>query len=368
MIAVPLVAFSLIKGVTGLQNISRFSKLGGKTIFLYIITSVIAVLIGLGAGLIVNPGKLVDKEAITHIQQQNKAFAGELEAQTLALSGESGPLAFLDKIVPSNIISASSDNSRMLEVIFFALFFGLATLTLPQEKTKVVIRFFDGMNEIILKMVDYIIRLAPWGVTALMAGLVVDFGGNASIFMALGAYALTVIVSMLLFLFVLYPLFIHFFTQIPVLRFLKAMYPVQLFAFSTSSSAATLPLNIKTIQNKLGISETVVTFVCPVGTTINMDGTSCYQTIAVLFIAQALGIDLTISQLMVILLMTILSSIGTPSIPGGSYVILTMVLTSVGIPAEGLALIIGIDRPLDMLRTSVNVTGDAVICSIVDKK
>lgn len=368
LIAVPLVFFSLVKGVTGLQDISRFSKLGGKTVFLYIITSVFAVSVGLGAGLLMKPGELVNRETVAHIQEQYKTFAEEKEAAAQQQKAGKGPLAFLDEIVPSNIVSAASDNSRMLQLIFFALFFGLATLTIPHGQTEMVIRFFDGVNEIILRMVDYIIRLAPWGVAALMAGLVVDFGGDASVFSALAVYALTVVVSLFLFLFVFYPLIIHFFTGVPVKTFMRSMYPVQLFAFTTSSSAATLPLNMQTIQHKLGISESVTSFVCPVGTTINMDGTSCYQTIAVLFIAQALGIELTFSQLLVILLMTILSSIGTPAIPGGSYVILAMVLTSVGIPAEGLALIIGIDRPLDMLRTSVNVTGDAVICSIVDKK
>lgn len=179
---------------------------------------------------------------------------------------------------------------------------------------------------------------------------------------------MTVVICLFLFILLFYPLVIHFFTNIPVKKFMQSMYPVQLFAFTTSSSAATLPLNMHTIQHKVGVSETVTSFVCPVGATVNMDGTSCYQTIAVLFIAQALGIDLSFSQLLTILLVTILSSIGTPSIPGGSYVILAMVLTSVGIPAEGLALIIGIDRPLDMLRTAVNVTGDAVVCCIVDKK
>ena len=368
LIAVPLVFFSLIKGVTGLQDISRFSNLGGKTVFLYIITSVFAVLVGLGAGLLVKPGELVNKETVVHLQEQYKAFADEKGSVAQQQNQGKGPLAFLDEIVPSNIVSASSDNSRMLQVIFFALFFGLATLTIPHGKTELVVRFFDGMNEIVLRMVDYIIQLAPWGVAALMAGLVVDFGGDASVFSALAVYAFTVAFCLFLFLLVFYPLIIHFFTGVPVKKFMKAMYPVQLFAFTTSSSAATLPLNMSTIQHKIGISETVTSCVCHVGTTINMDGTSCYQTIAVLFIAQALGIDLSLSQILVILLMTILSSIGTPAIPGGSYVILAMVLTSVGIPAEGLALIIGIDRPLDMLRTSVNVTGDAVICSIVDKK
>lgn len=368
LIAVPLVFFSLVKGITGLQDISRFSKLGGKTVFLYSITSVFAVLVGLGAGLLLKPGELVNRETVAHIQEQYKAFAEEKEAVAQQQNEGKGPLAFLDEIVPSNIVSAASDNSRMLQLIFFALFFGLATLTIPHEQTEMVIRFFDGMNDIVLRMVDYIIRLAPWGVAALMAGLVLDFGGDASVFSALVVYALTVVGSLLLFLLVFYPLIIHFFTGVSVKTFMRSMYPVQLFAFTTSSSAATLPLNMETIRHKLGISDTVTSFVCPIGTTINMDGTSCYQTIAVLFIAQALGIDLTFSQLLVVLLMTILSSLGTPSIPGGSYVILAMVLTSVGIPAEGLALIIGIDRPLDMLRTSVNVTGDAVICSIVDKK
>ena len=172
---------------------------------------------------------------------------------------------------------------------------------------------------------------------------------------------------MFILVLIFYPSLIHFFTRIHVRNFIRAMYPVQLFAFSTSSSAATLPLTLETVERELKVSEEVSSFVLPVGTTINMDGTSCYQSIAILFIAQVLGIDLSISQLLIIVAMTILSSIGTPAIPGGSYVILTMVLTSVGIPAEGLALILGIDRPLDMLRTAVNVTGDATVASIVDK-
>lgn len=217
-------------------------------------------------------------------------------------------------------------------------------------------------------MIDYIIKVAPIGVTALMAGLVIDFDGETSIFAALGVYAVTVIVALLILITFFYPALIHFFTKMKAKNFIKAMYPVQLFAFTTSSSAATLPLTMETVENKLKVSNETASFVLPVGATINMDGTSCYQTIAVLFIAQVLGIDLGLQQLLIIIVMTILSSIGTPAIPGGSYVILTMVLTSVGIPAEGLALILGIDRPLDMLRTSVNVTGDATVASIIDGK
>lgn len=365
LIAIPLVFLSLIKGVTGLNDISKFSRLGGKTILIYLATTVFAVTIGLTMGLTVKPGTLVNQEQVAHMQESYRNIAAEkaLEAE---LTQDKGPLHFLNDIVPNNFISAAGDNSKMLQVIFFAIFFGIATLMIPKDKAQPVIAVIDGLNDIILKMVDYIIRIAPVGVTALMAGLVIDFEGDLSMFSALGVYALTVIITMFLLMFLFYPALIHFFTKIKVKDFLNAMYPVQLFAFTTSSSAATLPVSMETVEKKLNISKETTSFVLPVGTTINMDGTSCYQAIAVLFIAQILHIDLTLSQVLTVLAMTILSSIGTPAIPGGSYVILTMVLTSVGIPAEGLALILGIDRPLDMLRTAVNVTGDATVASIVD--
>ena len=256
----------------------------------------------------------------------------------------------------------------MLQVIFFAVFFGIAALTLPKDKITPVIALFDGLNDIILRMVDYIVKFAPWGVAALMAGLVTDAGGDMSIFGALSVYALVVAAGMFFLLLGFYPLLVRLFTKMSIKKFIRAMYPVQLFAFTTSSSAATLPVTMEVVEKDLKVSQEVASFVLPVGVTINMDGTSCYQAISVLFIAQVLGIELALSQLLIIVLMTILSSIGTPGIPGGSYVVLTMVLTSVGIPAEGLALILGIDRPLDMLRTAVNVTGDATVAVIVDRK
>lgn len=364
LIAIPLVFISLIKGMTGLKDISKFSRIGGKTIGIYICTTVVAILIGLAMGLLVQPGRLVKQDQIAHLQEQyhNAAEEKKLAAEQ---TREQGPLAFLNDIVPNNIIKASSDNGKMLQIIFFAVFFGLTTLALPAKKVQPVIALFDSLNDIILKMVDYIILFAPWGVAALMAGLIADFQGDASIFSALAVYALTVVAALFLLLLVFYPLLIHLFTRISPKKFIRCMYPVQLFAFTTSSSAATLPVTIKTVEKDLGVSEDISSFVLPVGVTINMDGTSCYQTIAILFIAQVLGIDLSFSQLCIIVAMTVLSSIGTPGIPGGSYVILAMVLTSVGIPAEGLALILGIDRPLDMLRTSVNVTGDAAVASII---
>lgn len=367
LIAVPLVFISLVKGVIGLQDISKFSRIGGKTILLYILTTVFAVLLGMGLGLVVKPGALVDKSQIMHIQENYHAIAEE-KKQAAEQTQQQGPLAFLNDIIPNNFIHAASDNSKMLQVIFFAVFFGIASLTIAREKIKPIISLFDALNDIILRMVDYIIRVAPLGVAALMAGLIVDFKGDASVFGALAVYAVTVVAGLFILILLFYPILIHFFTRIKIKDFLKALYPVQLFAFTTSSSAATLPVTMETVEKKLHVSKETASFVLPVGTTINMDGTSCYQSIAVLFIAQVLGIGLGLQQLLVIIVMTVLSSIGTPAIPGGSYVILTMVLSSVGIPAEGLALILGIDRPLDMLRTAVNVTGDATVASIIDKK
>ena len=367
LIAIPLVFVSLVKGVTGLKDIATFSRLGMQTILIYIGTTAVAVSIGLCLGLLVKPGDLVDQSQVAHIQEGYEIVVAEKKLEAEKTQSE-GPLSFLNDVVPNNIASAMTNNSRMLQVIFFAIFFGVAALTVDKEKTKPVFKLFDGLNDIILRMVDYIIRLAPLGVAALMAGLVADFGGNLSIFSALAVYALTIVVGLLLMMLLFYPALIRIFTNFPVKRFIKAMYPVQLFAFTTSSSAVTLPLNMETVERDLKVSPETSSFVLPVGTTINMDGTSLYQAIAILFIAQVLGVDLGLQQILVILLMTILSSIGTPAIPGGSYVILTMVLTSVGIPAEGLALILGIDRPLDMLRTSVNVTGDAAVAVIVDKK
>ncbi len=366
LIAIPLIFTSLIKGVTGLKDISTFSRMGGKTVMLYLATTAVAVVLGLSMGLLVKPGALVSGDIAADMQQSYQAVVAEKQLAA-EHTQELGPLAFLYDIVPVNIVDAAGDNARMLQVIFFALFFGVAALALPREKVQPVTAFVDSLNEVIMQMVGYIIRLAPYGVAALMAGLMVDFDGDASIFSALGVYAVTVVGSMFLIAYGFYPLLIRFCTRIPVKKFLRTLFPVQLFAFTTSSSAVTLPVTMDAVEHKLGVSGEVSSFVLPVGTTINMDGTSCYQAIAVLFIAQVLGIDLTLGQLVVVVGMTILSSIGTPAIPGGSYVILTMVLTSVGIPPEGLALILGIDRPLDMLRTAVNVTGDATVASIIDR-
>ena len=366
LIAVPLVLVSLIKGVTGIEDIRRFSQIGLKALLIYMSTTVCAILVGLALVLSVKPGNFVDAAVASQMKESYQHVVNEKMSAAESTS-EQGPLSFLNDIVPDNLFAASSNNSKMLQVIFFAIFFGIAAISLPKEKTKAVLKVVDSLYDIILKMVDYIIRFAPYGVFALMAALVADNSSNLSIFAALGMYTLTVIAGLLLLIFVFYPLLIHLFTRIQTKHFIRSMYPVQLLAFTTSSSAATLPLNMETTERDLGISKEITSFVLPVGTTINMDGTSCYQAIAVVFIAQVMHIHLGWSELIAIVLLATISSIGTPAIPGGSYVILTMVLSSVGIPADGLALILGVDRPLDMLRTSVNVTGDATVASIIDK-
>ena len=366
LIAVPLVLVSLIKGVTGIEDIRRFSQIGLKALLIYMSTTVCAILVGLALVLSVKPGNFVDAAVASQMKESYQHVVNEKMSAAESTS-EQGPLSFLNDIVPDNLFAASSNNSKMLQVIFFAIFFGIAAISLPKEKTKAVLKVVDSLYDIILKMVDYIIRFAPYGVFALMAALVADNSSNLSIFAALGMYTLTVIAGLLLLIFVFYPLLVHLFTRIQTKHFIRSMYPVQLLAFTTSSSAAALPLNMETTERDLGISKEITSFVLPVGTTINMDGPSCYQAIAVVFIAQVMHIHLGWSELIAIVLLTTISSIGTPAIPGGSYVILTMVLSSVGIPADGLALILGVDRPLDMLRTSVNVTGDATVASIIDK-
>ena len=367
LIAVPLVFVTLMKGIIDLKDTSSLSRLGGRTVAIYLMTTIFAVLVGMGLALVIRPGEMVDDTLVADMSQKYAATADTIQ-QKQADTAIGGPLRFLDDIVPSNIFQSLSDNSKMLQIIFFALLFGVAVLSIPYEKRVPLVSLIDSLNEAIMKVVGYVISCAPVGVAALMAGLVVDFNGDGSVFAALGVYAANVVAGMLFLLFIFYPTIARLFGGVGYGRFVKNLYPLQLFAFTTSSSAASLPFTFATTQGKMGVSREVSSFVLPIGTTINMDGTSCYQTIATLFIAQALGIELTFVQLLTIIAMTTLSSIGTPAIPGGSYVILAMVLTSVGIPAESLALIIGIDRPLDMLRTSVNVTGDVTVAVIMDKQ
>lgn len=363
LIAVPLVLASLVKGVASLSNISKLSRIGGKTIAIYLVSTVIAVTIGLFLVNVIIPGANFDKDSIGlsdsyHLGADKKIAAADNVKQA-------GPLQFIVDIVPTNIFSASSDNSNMLQVIFFAIIFGIAMVMLPREKTLYVKGFFDGVNDIILQIVDLIMLAAPYGVFALLAGLVVDYGASSSLFIALAKYSLTVMLGLLLMIFIVYPLILKLFTKVKYLHFFKAISPAQMLAFSTSSSAATLPVTMERCEEHLGVPEEVSSFVLPLGATINMDGTSLYQGVAAVFIAQAFGIDLDLSQQLTIVLTATLASIGAAAVPGAGMVMLVIVLGAINVPSEGLALIFGVDRILDMLRTVVNVTGDATVATVV---
>ncbi len=364
LIAVPLIFVSLVKGISSLTDITKLSRIGYKTIVIYIATTVFATTVGLALVNIMKPGDVfpADKQ-----EQYRQKFGGQVELkQESAMEIEKqSPLHFFEDMIPENFFRAAGDNSKMLQIIFFAILFSIALVLVPGQKTQVVKDFFDGLNDVILKIVDIIMRFAPIGVFALMAALVVDFSGDADIFTALGMYMLTVTLGLFLLILGLYPLMIRIFAGIRIPDFLKGILPAQLVAFTTSSSAATLPVTLKQVTNELKVSKPIANFVLPVGVTINMDGTSCYQAIAAVFIAQVFGIELTLVQQLTIVLTATLASIGSPGIPSGSIVMLIIVLNSVGLPIEGLALILGVDRPLDMLRTVVNITGDSTVASIV---
>ena len=363
LIAVPLVFASLIKGVASLSNISKLSRIGGKTIAIYLTSTVIAVSIGLILVNTVKPGDGFDKESVTKTEQIEEGASKKIAAAENVK--EEGPLQFLIDIVPTNIFESASKNRNMLQVIFFAILFGIAMVMLPDEKTTYVKGFFDGINDIILQIVDIIMMSAPYGVFALLAGLVVDFGASAELFIALAKYSATVIVGLLLMIFLVYPIILRLFTKVKYLDFFKGISPAQMLAFSTSSSAATLPVTMERCEEHIGVSEEVSSFVLPLGATINMDGTSLYQAVAAVFIAQAFGIELDMGQQLTIVLTATLASIGAAAVPGAGMVMLVIVLGAIGVPAEGLALIFGVDRLLDMLRTVVNVTGDATVATVV---
>ncbi len=369
LIAVPLIVVSLIGGVTNLKDVSTLSRIGLKTILLYLLTTIMAISIGLAVVNLTAPGKVFPQDKAIEFKQKFAENVKDKENSALQISEES-PLQFIVDIIPSNIVDSMSDNANMLQVIFFSLLFGVAMVLLPGKKTKPVKKFFDSLNQIVLKMIDLIMLTAPYGVMALLAGLIVDMAGenpadSLALFAALGLYSLTVIIGLLIMIFVVYPLFIRFLSPIRYIKFAKAISQVQLLAFSTSSSAATLPLTMETAEEKLGIHNEVSSFVLPLGATINMDGTSLYQAVAALFLAQVYGMDLGFGEQLTIVLTATLASIGSAAVPGAGILMLIIVLTSVGIPTEGIALIFAVDRPLDMLRTAVNVTGDLTISTLI---
>ena len=364
LIAIPLILASLIKGVSDLQDISKLSQMGGRTILTYVTTTLIAVTIGLILVNTIQPGKSISVETR---QELVEAYASDADQkrEAAAKQQEAGPLQALVDIVPSNIFAAATNNRNMLQIIFFALFFGVGMILLPQETAKPVKDFFDSFNAIILKLIDMIMMAAPYGVFALLAALVVE-APSLELFQALALYAITLLLGLATMI-VVYSIIVKVFTGRSPSSFFKGIAPAQLLAFSTSSSAATLPVTMECVEENLGVDKEVTSFVLPIGATINMDGTSVYQGVAAVFIAQAFGLDLGLSAQLGIIFTATLASIGTAAVPSAGIVMLVIVLAQAGIPEAGLALIFAIDRPLDMCRTIVNVTGDAAVSMLVGK-
>ena len=364
LIAVPLILASLIKGVSDLKDISKLSQMGGRTIGIYLITTVIAVSIGLAVVNIVQPGKTISEQTRNELMENYKGDADSRISQA-EKQREAGPLQALEDLVPSNIFKAASDNGNMLQVIFFAIFFGIGLILIPEAQSQPVKAFFDGFNEVILKLIDLIMLAAPYGVFALLAALVVE-APSADLFKALGMYAISVLIGLALMMAV-YATIVYIFTKKTPKFFFNGIAPAQLLGFSTSSSAATLPVTMERVEDHLGVEEEVTSFVLPIGATINMDGTSLYQAVAAVFIAQAFGMDLSFAAQLGIIATATLASIGSAAVPGAGMVMLVIVLAQAGIPEAGLALIFAVDRPLDMCRTTVNITGDAAVSMVVAK-
>ena len=364
LIAVPLILASLIKGVSDLKDITQLSSMGGRTIGLYLFTTLTAVTIGLSIVNVIKPGNTISDETRTELLS---AYASEAAAKqsVAAAQKEAGPLQALVDLVPSNIFAAMQDNGNMLQVIFFAIFFGIGIVLIPQKKSQAVKDFFDALNEVILKLIDLIMIAAPYGVFALLAALVAE-APSADLFKALGLYTITVLLGLLCMI-LFYLLLVRLVLGKKIGFFLKGISPAQLLAFSTSSSAATLPVTMERVHEHLGVEEDVSSFVLPIGATINMDGTSLYQAVAAVFIAQAFGMDLSLGAQLGIIATATLASIGSAAVPGAGMVMLVIVLAQAGIPEAGLALIFAVDRPLDMCRTAVNVTGDASVSMMVAK-
>jgi Na+/H+-dicarboxylate symporter len=410
LIAVPLVLFSIISGVSGLSDLSKLGRTGVGMLALYLGTTFVAVSVGLVMVNVIRPGEWGDdaqrmRNRITYelwvnntptVEQPkdgkclscdpaNRALVEEVAAgqgqvapdawlsgkleQTKAVT-EPSPLQFLVDMVPSNIF-LSFNEALMLQVIFFAIFFGVVLVMLPTASAAPVTTLVNGLNEVFMKMVDVVMKAAPFFVFALMAGVVSRIAGDdpaavLQLFKSLAGYSLTVVLGLAVVVFVVYPIIMSLVLRRNIyLRFLKAISPAQLLAFSTSSSAATLPVTMECMEERIGVSKGTASFVLPIGATVNMDGTSLYQAVAVVFLAQFHLVDLTFMQQLSIVGTATLASIGAAAVPSAGLITLFVVLTSLGLDPAWVAIILPVDRILDMCRTVVNVTGDATCCSVI---
>ncbi|WP_374958029.1 dicarboxylate/amino acid:cation symporter [Gilvibacter sp.] len=369
LIAIPLILASLIKGISDLKDISKFRNIGLRTIVTYILTTVIAISIGLVLVNLAQPGDGISEETVAKLSETYAENSG-VTSKIQEAGKDRGPLQFLVEMVPDNAFKAFSDNGLMLQVIFFTILFGISMLLIGEKAAKPLKELFDSLNDVVLKMVDLIMLSAPVAVFALLAQVVVT-ADDPEILKRLLYYA-GVVVTGLLLMICFYMLLVAFIAKKNPLWFLKQISPAQLLAFSTSSSAATLPVTMERVEEHIGVDKEVSSFVLPVGATINMDGTSLYQAVAAVFIMQVLWPEgLIFSNQLTIVLTALLASIGSAAVPGAGMVMLVIVLEAVGFPAEmmpiALALIFAVDRPLDMCRTVVNVTGDATVSMLVAK-
>jgi len=354
MIAVPLVLASLTVGAASLGDIKKFARIGGKTIAFYLVTTAIAVTIGLAAANLIQPGRQMNEATKERLMA---AYTNDVSSK-IGTTLDYNIFDELVKMVPRNPFGSMA-NGEMLQVVLFSILLGLVLSMINKEKSAPVINFFDGLSEAMIKMVDIIMWIAPFGVFALIAATVSEFGFE--ILQTLIWYAFAVLLGLLIQTTVVYSLIVKIFSKIKVYTFFKGIRRAQTIAFSTSSSAATLPVTMECCNENLGVSKSITSFVLPLGATINMDGTALYQGVAAVFIAQVFGMDLTFVQQLTIVLTATLASIGTAPVPGVGIIMLIIVLKSVGIPQEGIALILGIDRILDMCRTITNITGDSAI-------
>jgi len=370
LIAVPLVMASLVTGVASLADLTKLSRIGGRTITIYLMTTVVAIFIGLVLVNSLQPGLSIPDDVTTNLQA---TYEEEIQQRTgnVQVVKERGPLQPLVDIVPQNIISASGNNRNMLQVVFFALLVGIGLILVRNERTDVVLQFFQGLNDVIIKLVDVIMLIAPIGVFALIAGTITSIAGDnllsvLQLLRSLGFYALVVCLGLMMHVAIVYGSLIHFISPLSLKKFFQGIAPAQLLAFSTSSSAATLPVTMECVEENLNVKKEVASFVLPLGATINLDGTAMYQSIAAVFIAQALGMDLNFTAQLTIVLTALLASIGAAPVPGSGLIMLVIILEAIGVPSGGIALILGVDRILDMLRTTANVTGDATVSVLIN--
>ena len=352
MIVIPLVMASLIIGTASLGDLRKLGRIGIKTVGYYLVATALAVSMGLAVGGFFQPGSNLDPEVQQDLLTE---YGGTSQEQLTELTERPGLQDILFNIIPRNPFESMA-NMDMLQIIFFSLFLGIALTALSEEKRKPLIDVLESVNDAMIVMVEFIMKIAPYGVFILIAAVAGRFG--YSVLLSLINYVLVAIGTMVLFTITFYPVTLRLSAMSPIL-FFKRFYEVIVFAFSTSSSNAALPINLRVSEEDLGVSRDVASFVLPLGATVNMNGTAIYQGVSTIFIAQVYGIELGIVALATVVITATLASIGAAGVPGIGFITLTIVLQALGIPLEGLAMILGVERILDMTRTAVNVTGDS---------